>query len=108
MIIRFIIAAVLISAGIFVFAAATFGVFRFRYVLNRMHIAAQCDTMGTLLSVAGVCVLTGLTFETLKLVLCIAFVWAASPLASHLIAKAEYVSQNDEDESEFIEEVIDQ
>lgn len=107
MIVRFIIAAVFICAGVFVFAAATFGVFRFRYVLNRMHIAAQCDTMGTLLCVVGVCILTGFTFETLKLILCIAFVWAASPLASHLIAKAEYVSQNDEDEDAFIEEVID-
>ena len=46
MLIQFIVAAVFICAGIFVFAAATFGVFRFHYVLNRMHIAAQCDTIG--------------------------------------------------------------
>lgn len=108
MIVRFIIAAVFISAGIFIFAVATFGIFRFRYVLNRMHIAAQCDTMGALLSLVGVMILTGFTFTTIKLILCIAFIWAASPLASHLIAKAEYVSQESEDEDAFIEEVIDE
>ena len=107
MLIQFIVAAVFIRAGIFVFAAATFGVFRFHYVLNRMHIAAQCDTMGALLCIIGVMILSGFTFTTLKFILVIAFLWAASPLASHLIAKAEYVSQDAEDEDTFEEEVID-
>ena len=107
MLIQFIVAAVFICAGIFVFAAATFGVFRFHYVLNRMHIAAQCDTMGALLCIIGVMILSGITFTTLKFILVIAFLWAASPLASHLIAKAEYVSQDAEDEDTFEEEVID-
>lgn len=44
--IRFIIAAIFIVAGIFVFAAAAFGVFKFKYVLNRMHVAAKCDSLG--------------------------------------------------------------
>ena len=107
MLIQFIVAAVFICAGIFVFAAATFGVFRFHYVLNRMHIAAQCDTMGALLCIIGVMILSGFTFTTLKFILVIPFLWAASPLASHLIAKAEYVSQDAEDEDTFEEEVID-
>ena len=107
MLIQSIVAAVFICAGIFVFAAATFGVFRFHYVLNRMHIAAQCDTMGALLCIIGVMILSGFTFTTLKFILVIAFLWAASPLASHLIAKAEYVSQDAEDEDTFEEEVID-
>lgn len=107
MLIQFIVAAVFICAGIFVFAAATFGVFRFHYVLNRMHIAAQCDTMGALLCIIGVMILSGFTFTTLKFILVIAFLWAASPLASHLIAKAEYVSQDAKDEDTFEEEVID-
>lgn len=106
MIAQFIVAACFITAGVFVFAAATMGVFRFKYVLNRMHIAAQCDTMGALLCLVGVMILTGFTFTTLKLLLVIAFIWAASPLTSHLIAKAEYVSQDREDEDTFDEEVI--
>lgn len=62
--------------------------------------------MGALLCLVGVMILTGFTFTTLKLVLVIAFIWAASPLASHLIAKAEYVSQDWEDADAFEEEVI--
>ena len=89
MLIQFIVAAVFICAGIFVFAAA------------------KCDTMGALLCIIGVMILSGFTFTTLKFILVIAFLWAASPLASHLIAKAEYVSQDAEDEDTFEEEVID-
>lgn len=106
MIVQFIIAAVLIAAGVFVFITATIGVFRYKYILNRMHVAAQCDTMGALLCVAGCMVLTGISFTTLKLLLVIAFIWAASPLCAHLIAKAEYVSQDPEDEDAFEEEVL--
>ena len=51
--IRFIIAAIFIVAGIFVFAAAAFGVFKFKYVLNRMHVAAKCDSLGALLILVG-------------------------------------------------------
>lgn len=106
MIAQFIVAACFICAGIFVFMVSVIGVFRYKYVLNRMHAAAQSDTMGALLCLVGVMILTGFTFTTLKLVLVIAFIWAASPLASHLIAKAEYVSQDWEDADAFEEEVI--
>ena len=40
MLIRFIIAACLIGFGVFLFAMSTFGVFKFKYVLNRMHASA--------------------------------------------------------------------
>ena len=43
MLIRFIIAACLIGFGVFLFAMSTFGVFKFKYVLNRMHAAAIGD-----------------------------------------------------------------
>ena len=65
--IRFIIAAIFIVAGIFVFAAAAFGVFKFKYVLNRMHVAAKWDSLGALLIMAGCMILGGFSFMTLKL-----------------------------------------
>lgn len=107
MMVRFIIAAVFIVAGILVFGIATFGVFRFRYVLNRMHIAAQSDTMGLLLCLIGVMILTGFTFATLKVILIIAFFWAASPLAAHLIARAELSAHAEEDLEQFEVEDLD-
>ena len=92
--IRFIIAAIFIVAGIFVFAAAAFGVFKFKYVLNRMHVAAKCDSLGALLILVG-CM-------TLKLLLVLLILWITSPVAAHLIVKAEVKTQ-DEDESDEYE-----
>ena len=44
--IRLVIAAVLILGGLFVLGIATLGIFRFESVLNRIHVAAKCDTLG--------------------------------------------------------------
>ena len=107
MMVRFIIAAVFIVAGLLIFAIATFGVFRFRYVLNRMHIAAQSDTLGLLLCLIGVVILTGFTFATLKIILVIAFFWAASPLSAHLIARSELSAHAEEDMEQFEVEDLD-
>ncbi len=101
MLVRFIIAAVLIGIGIFIFAAATFGVFKFKYVLNRMHVAAQSDTLGLLCTLAGVGVLTGFTFATLKLVVIVVLFWLTGPVASHMIAKMEITSQEKDDADEY-------
>ena len=98
--IRFIIAAIFIVAGIFVFAAAAFGVFKFKYVLNRMHVAAKCDSLGALLILVGCMILGG--FRTLKLLLVLLILWITSPVAAHLIVKAEVKTQ-DEDESDEYE-----
>ena len=86
---RFILAAVLLISGVVVVCIATYGIFKFKYALNRMHAAAMCDTFALMLSLLGVAVLCGLTFTTLKLVLIIVFLWFASPVASHLIARLE-------------------
>ena len=101
MLARFIIAAVLIGAGIFVFAVATAGVFKFKYVLNRMHIAAQSDTLGLLLALSGVAVLTGFTFATLKIVVIVVLFWMSGPVSSHMLAKMEVDSLDPDDENQY-------
>ena len=101
MLARFIVAAVLIAAGLFIFAVATVGVFKFKYVLNRMHIAAQSDTLGLMLVLAGVAVLTGFTFTTLKIVVIIVLFWMTGPVASHMLAKMEIDSQEKDDKKQF-------
>ena len=91
-----------IVAGIFVFAAAAFGGFKFKYVLNRMHVAAKCDSLGALLILVGCMILGGFSFMTLKLLLVLLILWITSPVAAHLIVKAEVKTQ-DEDESDEYE-----
>ena len=39
--VRIVAGIILIAVGLFVYITATFGLFRFHYVLNRMHAAAR-------------------------------------------------------------------
>ena len=86
---RLVVSAALILGGLFVLGVATLGIFRFESVLNRIHVAAKCDTLGALLVLAGLTVLAGPGAFSLKLALVIAFLWLANPVASHLVARAE-------------------
>ncbi len=79
--------------------SAVFGMFRFHYVLNRMHTAATADTFGLLLSMIGLIIWKGFGFEALKMILIIMFFWIAGPVSSHLIARME-VSTNENLEKE--------
>lgn len=99
--IRFIIASIFIVAGILVFAAAAFGIFKFKYVLNRMHVAAKCDSLGVLLILIGCMILGGFSFMTLKFLLVLLVFWLTSPVAAHLVAKAEIKTQDEHDSEEY-------
>jgi multicomponent Na+:H+ antiporter subunit G len=85
--IRFVIAALLLCGGVIVEILAIFGVFRFRYVLNRIHSAAMGDTLGLLMISAGMCVVWGLSFTTLKIIVMLSLFWLTSPVSSHLIGR---------------------
>ena len=87
--IRFIVGAVLLLISLLIFLVQMIGVFRFKYVLNRMHAAAMGDTLGIGISLVGLMVLSGLNFTTLKLALVVVFLWCSSPVSSHLIARLE-------------------
>lgn len=102
-IIRMVIAAILIALGVVVMAIGTFGVFRIKYVLNRMHAAAMGDSLGIMLIAAGVCVIFGFSFVTLKVLCVLLLFWIASPTCSHLLAGFE-VSTNDKIKEECEEE----
>ena len=86
---RFITAALLMFAGMATLLATTVGLFRFRYVLNRIHVAAKCDTFGVLLTFCSLMLIYGWSAESLKLLLIIVFLWTANPVSSHLVAHME-------------------
>ena len=87
--VQFIAGAILITCGVIVLALSVFGVYRFNYVLNRMHAAAMGDTLGILLVLGGLIVFTGFSFLSLKLLLTIVMLWLTSPVSSHLIGRLE-------------------
>ena len=93
--IRFIVGIALILCGLIVFGIELFGVFKFGYVLNRMHAAAMGDTLGIALSMLGLIILCGLNFTSLKMILVVIFLWFASPVASHMLTRFE-VATNEE------------
>lgn len=90
--IRFILSAVFIGAGLIMIILSVLGVYRFRYVLNRMHSAAMGDTLGILFIVLGLMFANGFNMVLLKLFSIILFMWVASPVSSHLITKLQYTT----------------
>ena len=84
--IRNIVAIVFISIGAIFAITSVIGVFRFKYVLNRMHSAAMGDTLAILFVLIGLVILCGFSFTSLKLLAIILFFWLAGPVSSHLIA----------------------
>ncbi len=86
---RFLITAGLLLSGLVIMVTAVIGVYKFDYVLNRMHAAAMGDTLGLLFCLLGLVVSAPDLFTALKLLLIISFLWVASPVNSHLIARLE-------------------
>lgn len=72
--------------GMSIFFLEIFGVYRFKYVLNRMQIAATGDTLGIGLCLVGLMIANGFNATTAKLALVVVFLWCASPVSSHVIA----------------------
>jgi len=91
-IIRFSVAALLFGFGLFIFGVATLGLYRLGYVLNRVHASAKCDTLGSLLILLSLCVILGIGFTTLKLILLIVFIWLTNPVAVHMVGRAEVLT----------------
>ena len=81
----------LIIGGLLVSFLAAFGLFKFRFALNRMHAAAMCDTLAILLVLLGLIVINGASLLSLKLGLIIVLLWCASPVSSHLLAHMEVI-----------------
>lgn len=90
--IRFLLGTGLLLIGMAIFLLQVFGVFKFKYVLNRMHAAAMGDTLGIGISLTGLILLCGWNFTSLKMAMIIVFLWLASPVSSHLISRLEVVT----------------
>lgn len=99
--IRFGVGTAVLCIGLITFALEVFGVYRFHFVLNRMHAAAMGDTLGIGISLIGLIIFSGFNFTSLKMFLVVLFLWFASPVSSHLIARLEVTT--DEELKEFCE-----
>ena len=88
--VRFWITACILIAGLGFFAAGVIGNCRFAYVMNRIHAAGLCDTIGLLLVTIALAVSTDGLLSVGKLFLPLIFLWITSPIASHFLGQIEY------------------
>lgn len=92
---RFILSAVLMVLGIGSIALSVLGVFKFHFVLNRMHCAAITDTMGALCVLLSLSIAAGGISDVVKLFLILALLWVGSPISSHLVGRLEVSTDSD-------------
>lgn len=95
---REILAGIFICLGVIVFVISVFGVFRLRYVLNKIHSAALGDTLGLALIVIGLVILQTEVLQILKLFFIVIFFWISAPIATHMIAKLETLTNESYEE----------
>ena len=103
---NFIVGTIFILLGLFIFGIATLGLFRFHDVLNRVHVAAKCDSLASLLVCVGLMFFSGNVGAILKLLVVVILIWLSNPVASHLVCKIEVeTNENITDECE-VEEIV--
>lgn len=87
--IRLIAGSLFLICGLVIFFTEIYGVFHLDYVLNRMHATAMGDTLGIASCLLGLIIFSGFNFTSLKIFLIIIFLWFASPVSSHVLARLE-------------------
>ena len=83
------IAGILMTAGLLWAGVSILGVFRFRFVMNRMHCAAILDTLGMAGILGGLMVASWSASYIPKLAAALLMLWIGSPAASHLVGRME-------------------
>lgn len=81
------IAAGLVCAGVFFFAAGSIGLMRLPDLYSRLHALTKADNLGLGLLAAGLALLDGSLLTAVKLFLVWLLVMAASAASAHLIAQ---------------------
>jgi multicomponent Na+:H+ antiporter subunit G len=88
------LAGFLIVAGTFFFAIGVLGVLRFPDFYTRLHAAGKCDSLAAVLVFVGIALYNLHDFSpanllvSLKILAVAAFVFVASPTATHAVTEA--------------------
>lgn len=78
---------ILITIGIIFDICGCIGLVRFPDVYNRLQAATKCVTLGTILLLAGVALVSQMGATASKAVICAIFILITSPTAAHAIAR---------------------
>ena len=88
------LAVAFVSAGVFFLVTGAAGLIRFPDFYTRMHASGKCDTLGVLLVLMGIACHEGASLTSAKILLIAAFIFVASPTATHAIARSAHRNQN--------------
>ncbi|AOW80209.1 MAG: monovalent cation/H(+) antiporter subunit G [Halobacteriota archaeon] len=80
----------LVAAGVFFSFVAVVGIIRLPDLYARAHATSKSDTLGTVLSLAGVALVFGADVATVKTVFLLLFMFITNPTAAHAITRAAY------------------
>jgi multicomponent Na+:H+ antiporter subunit G len=87
-----IIGYILIIIGILFNIFGCIGLVRFPDVYNRLQASTKCVTLGTILLLVGVAIISATGATSAKAIICAVFILLTSPTAAHAIAKGSYAS----------------
>jgi len=104
-IIRYILVSIFFFGGLFILGVATIGLYRLKTPLNILHAAAKCETLGALMVITSLMILSGLTLATLKMFVLVIFVWLTGPLSAYMIGREEVLTNPDIEEECEVHEI---
>ena len=79
-------------AGSFFFLSGALGILRFPDFWARLHAASVADSGGMILIILGLCLQSGFSLVTAKLIIIGAFLFVTGPTATHAVASAALVT----------------
>ncbi len=83
-----IISMLFVVAGAFFLLVGSIGIIRLPDFYSRSHATSKSDTLGLLLVLVGLAIFEGITLNSLKLMLVMAFVALTNPVGAHALARA--------------------
>lgn len=92
--IKLVAASLFMSLGIFVFLTEVVGLFKFDYVMQRIHAVGLGDTLGISSIAIAAAILIGTPNAILKLILVVAFMMISNPVLTHLLSNVEVKLHN--------------
>jgi len=86
------VGTVIIALGVLFIFFGIIGIFKFDNFYTRILVAAKIDIVGIITIIAGIVVKHGFSFFSLKALLLLGVMMIITPMASHIIARAAYLS----------------
>lgn len=89
---RNIVSWILILSGSGFTLVGAIGTLRFPTFWSRLHAASVSESAGMILLVSGMCLHSGFTLVTVKLIIIAAFIFITGPTSTHAVASAAFTS----------------